>query len=133
MIPSVLRGRILAMVREGHLAVVRVKQRCRGLVWWPGINRDIETMIKDCTASLTSGKTGLIPPPPLQPLAWPAAQWSRIQVDICGELHGIPNHQQFLLVAYDLHSKWPEVSPVGSVTTRVITGFLSPDFAHLGV
>lgn len=71
------------MVHEGYLSVVRVEQRCRGLVWWPGIDRDIETMMKDCTACLTCGKTGPIPPPPLQPLAWPAAPWSHIQVDIC--------------------------------------------------
>lgn len=117
-IPSVLRGHILTMVHEGHLGVVRVKQRCRGLVWWPGIDRDIETMVRDCAACLTSGKMGPTPPPPLQPLPlqplpWPAAPWSHIQVDICGELHGIPQHQRFLVVAYDLHSKWPEVRPAG--------------------
>ncbi|KAG7453524.1 gypsy-16 si [Solea senegalensis] len=87
-VPSALRARILAMVHEGHLGVVRVKQRCRGLVWWPGIDRDVETMVKDCTACLTSGKTGLPPPPPLQPLPWPLTPWTHIQVDICGELHG---------------------------------------------
>lgn len=132
-IPSALRGRILTMVHEGHLGIVRVKQRCRGLVWWPGIDRDIETMVRDCAACLTSGKMGPTPPPPLQPLPWPTAPWSHIQVDICGELHGIPHHQRFLLVACDLHSKWPEVRPVGSVTTQVVTDFLSSLFACWGV
>ncbi|XP_019737023.1 uncharacterized protein K02A2.6-like [Hippocampus comes] len=132
-IPSSLRPRILNMAHDGHLGIVRVKQRCRSLVWWPGIDRDIEVMVKDCTACLASGKTGPPPTPPLQPLQWPATPWSHIQVDICGELHGTPHHQRFLLVAYDLHSKWPEVLPVGSVTTQQITDFLSSLFARWGV
>lgn len=35
-----------------------------------GIYRDMGVMVRDCTACLTSGKTGLPPPPPLQPLLW---------------------------------------------------------------
>ncbi|XP_028299780.1 uncharacterized protein LOC114461693 [Gouania willdenowi] len=128
-----LGAAILAMVHDGHLGVVRVKQRCRGLVWWPGIDRDIEDLVRNCTACLTSGKTGSPPPPPLQPVPWPRAPWTHIQVDICGELHGTPQHQRFLLVAYDLHSKWPEVLPAGSVTTTVVIGFLSSLFARWGV
>ena len=124
-VPSTLRARVLAMVHEGHLGVVKTKQRCRSSVWWPGVDRDVEVMVKDCTACLTSGKTGLPPPPPLQPLPWPPAPWTHIQVDICGELHGVPQHQRFLLVAYDLHSKWPVVFPAGSITTKVVTDFLS--------
>lgn len=49
-IPSALRVRVLTMMHEGHLGVVKVKQRCRVSVWWPGINRDVEVMVKDCTA-----------------------------------------------------------------------------------
>lgn len=132
-VPSALQGRILTMVHKDHLGVVRVKQCCRGLVWWPGIDRDIEAMVKDCADCLTSGKMGPTPLPPLQPLPWPAAPWSHIQVDIFGELNGIPQHQRFLLVAYALHSKWPQVRPVGSVTTQVVTDFLSSLFACWGV
>lgn len=48
-----------------------------------------------------------------------------VATDICGELHGIPQHQCFHLVAYDLHSKWPKVLPAGSIATSVISKFLS--------
>ncbi|XP_034095735.1 uncharacterized protein K02A2.6-like [Gymnodraco acuticeps] len=131
-VPIDLRARVLSMAHEGHLGIVKVKQRCRDLVWWPGIDRDIETMVKECTACLLSGKTGPPLPPPLQPLQWPRAPWEHMQLDICGELHGVPHHQRFLLVAYDLHSKWPEVVATGSVTARVVTDFLSSLFALWG-
>ncbi|KAJ8368319.1 hypothetical protein SKAU_G00083470 [Synaphobranchus kaupii] len=55
-VPSGLRARVLSMAHEGHLGIVRVKQRCRDLVWWPGIDRDIETMVKDCVPCLLSGE-----------------------------------------------------------------------------
>ncbi|KAJ8332549.1 hypothetical protein SKAU_G00423380 [Synaphobranchus kaupii] len=51
-VPSCLRARILLMAHEGHLGIVKVKQRCRDLVWWPAIDRDIEAMVRDCTACL---------------------------------------------------------------------------------
>ena len=98
-VPSTLRARVLAIVHEGHLGVEKTKQHCRSSVWWSGVDRDVEVMVKDCTACLTSGKTGLPPPPPPQPLTWPPAPWTHIQMDICGKLHNVPQRQRFLLVA----------------------------------
>ncbi len=94
-VPSALRAGVFSMVHKGHLGIVKVKQRCLGLVWWPGIDRNAETMVKDYTACLASEKTGSPPPPPLQPLPWPPSPWAHIQVDICSELHVIPQHQHY--------------------------------------
>ena len=112
-VPMGLRGRVLSMAHEGHLDIVKLKQRCRDLVWWPGIDRDMEALIRDCAPCLLSGKTGPPVPTPLQPVPWPSRPWEHLQLDICGEIHGrgIPHHQRFLVVLYDLHSKWPEVVP----------------------
>ncbi|KAK5609247.1 hypothetical protein CRENBAI_014103 [Crenichthys baileyi] len=35
---------------EGHLGVVNTKQRWMGVVWWPGIDKDVTTIVKDCAA-----------------------------------------------------------------------------------
>lgn len=132
-IPSALRARVLAMAHEGHLGIVKLKQRCRDLVWWPGIDREIEALVKDCSACLLSGKTGHQPPPPLQPLDWPTQPWDHLQLDICGEIQGVPHHQRFLVVVYDLHSKWPELVATGSVTSQVIIDFLDSLFSRWGL
>ena len=121
------------MAHEGHLGKVKLKQRCRDLIWWPGIDRDIKAMVKDCAACLVSGKTGPLTPPPLQPLIWPTRPWEHVQLDICGEIHGVPHHQHFLVVVYDLHSKWPEVIPVGTVTTRAMVDVLDMLFVFWGL
>ncbi len=89
--------------------------------------------MKDCAACLLSGKTGHQAPPPLQPLAWPSQPWDHLQLDICGEIQGVPHHQRFLVVVYDLHSKWPELIATGSVTSQVIINFLDSLFSRWGL
>lgn len=54
-------------------------------------------------------------------------------MDICGELHGVPHHQRFLIVAYNLYSKWPEVVSAGSVPTRTVIDFLETLFTRWGM
>ena len=61
-VPSVLRARVLAMAHEGHLGIVRLKQRCRDLVWWPGIDRDIETP-ETALPAFSAARPGPQPPP----------------------------------------------------------------------
>ncbi len=53
-IPAKLRGRVLTMAHEGHLGIVKLKQRCRDLVWWPGLDKDIEQLVRDCAPCLVS-------------------------------------------------------------------------------
>jgi len=66
-VPGALRARVLTMAHKGHLSIVRLKQRCRDVVWWPGIDREIETLVKDFTACLLSIRTrASAPTPPMQ-------------------------------------------------------------------
>ncbi|XDV43040.1 hypothetical protein PO909_011592 [Leuciscus waleckii] len=129
------RASVLSMAHEGHLGIVKLKQRCRDLVWWPGIDHDIEGLVRDCEPCLLSGKTGVPAPTPLQPVPWPSHPWEHLQVDICREIHDhrVPHHQRFLVVVYDLHSEWPEVIPAGTVTSQTITQTLDSLFARWGM
>ncbi|KAJ8006677.1 hypothetical protein DPEC_G00109710 [Dallia pectoralis] len=132
-IPVALRGCVLQMSHQGHLGIVKAKQRCRDVVWWPAMGRDLEGLIRSCAACLTSGKSGPPASTPLQPVDWPSAPWDHLQLDICGELHNVPHHQRFLVVVYDLHSKWPEVAPMGTVTSAAVVNFLDQLFSRWGL
>ncbi|KAJ8342722.1 hypothetical protein SKAU_G00326500 [Synaphobranchus kaupii] len=131
-IPATLRTRVLHMAHEGHLGVVKVKQRCRDTVWWLHIDLDVEDLVKNCTCCLLSGKTGQPATAPLTPLQWPSPPWEHIQVDLCGELHGAPAHTRYLLVVHDVHSKWPEAFELGSITTHAIITCLDKLFGRWG-
>ena len=49
-IPSSLRRTVLDLAHEGYPGVVRMKQRCRYAVWYPGIDGEIEDYVRNCTA-----------------------------------------------------------------------------------
>ncbi len=131
-IPSSLRQAVLALAHEGHPGVVRMKRICRDAIWWPGIDRDIEHLVRDCVACVVSGKSVRTSPGPLHPLSWPSGPWRRISVDIAGEFVAAPHHQRFLLVAVDHYSKWPEAVATGTVTSAVVIEFLTQLFDRFG-
>ena len=133
-IPASLRNRVLQIAHEGHCGIVKTKQRCRECVWWPGIDKHIENFVSHCTSCTVSDKgKHSLPIPPLKPVKFPSKPWSKIAIDIVGELHGTPQHARYLIVLIDLHSKWPEVRPVQTITTKSVLCFLSDLFARWGL
>ena len=47
-IPSSLQKKILLTLHEGHQGIDKTRRRARDFVFWPGIDREIEDMIKRC-------------------------------------------------------------------------------------
>ncbi len=80
------------------MAQLNLKQHCKDLVWWPGLDKDIEQLVQDCNPCLVTRITG-----PLGSLPWPTKTWDHIQLDICGELNDVPCHLHCLVVVYNLH------------------------------
>ena len=132
-IPSALRSQVLTLVHEGHPGIVRMKRLCRDTLWWPGIDSEIEQLVKHCTPCILSGKSVHPTPGPLQPLPWPQGPWRRISVDIAGEFVAAPHHQRFIIVAIDHYSKWPEAAVCGSVTSSSVIEFLTSLFDRFGL
>ena len=133
-IPASLRSRILELVHEGHCGIVKAKQRARETIWWPGIDHHVEEFIRRCDACIVADKGGRRQlNPPVKPIPFPQKPWSKLALDILGELHGTPAHARYLLVLIDLHSKWPEVRAVTHVTSSTVNLFLSDVFARWGL
>ena len=49
-IPEVGRQLVLGELHVGHPGVSRMKSIARGVVWWPGIDSDIQDRLQTCTA-----------------------------------------------------------------------------------
>ena len=125
-VPSKLQQKVLGMLHETHMGIVRMKSIARSYVWWPGIDRDIETMVKACeecqAVKSAPAKT------PLHPWVWPPKPWQRIHIDYAGPFRG----RMFLLIV-DAHSKWPEVREVGSTTSAKTIEVLRQLFSVFGL
>ena len=132
-IPRVLQQHSLQLAHEGHIGIVRMKERCRENMWWPGISKDIERFVRNCEPCIISGKSIKTQPAPLQPIEWPNGPWRKIAVDIAGEFQAAPQHQRYMIVAVDLHSKWPEVMLCGTVTSSKVIEFMTSLFSRFGL
>ncbi len=102
-VPQKLQKQVISLAHEGHQGMVRTKARIREKVWWPRMDRDVETFVKNCYPCQLVGPRGR--PEPIKSTALPQGPWSEVAVDLCGPL---PNGDN-LLVLIDYFSRWPEV------------------------
>jgi len=108
-IPDKLQKRVLEELHTAHPGIVRMKSKAHSHVWWPGLDSDIESLIRACVDCQSVRNTAS--PAPLHPWLWPLKPWRRIHVDFAG-----PFLNRMYLLAVDAHSKWPEIIEMSSTT-----------------
>ena len=124
--PGVWREHLLSELHGGYPGVLRMKSLARGLVWWPGIDCQIEETVKQCEKCQQSRSSP--PPAPLHPWSWPTCPWTRLHMDFAG-----PKEGRMFLVIIDTLSKWLEVIPMKTATALTTVQQLRTVFARFGV
>ena len=112
-VPEKLQVRVLSALHDGHPGIVHMKALARSYVWWPGIDKAIEAWVKGCSICQESRPEE--PTAPTQHWEKTKTPWSRLHIDFAGPFHG----QTFLIVV-DSYSKWLEVIPITSMTSRTV-------------
>ena len=97
-IPSCFQTRVLEILHSTHIGISRMKSLARQFVWWPKLDTDIASMVKNCNACAVLGADPT--PTVLHPWEWPRQPWYRIYVDYTGPLFG-----KMYLILIDAHSK----------------------------
>ena len=120
------RRRALDLLHELHPGIVQMKLLARGFMWWPGMDKEIESSVKQCPTCQSTRK--MPPTAPFHPWARPSKPWSRVHVDYAGPFKG----KMFLLVV-DAYSKWLEVHATTSSTSTITIELLRKLFASLGL
>ena len=125
-IPEVLRGTLLNELHLGHLGIVKMKKVARSYAWWPGIDKDIEILIKSSNGCLRTRNK----PSPMSLHPWQLAERprQRIHIDFVG-----PFLQQMFLIVFDSFSKWPEVIVLKSTTATKTNDELRCLFSRWGI
>ena len=95
-IPPPGRQPILEELHETHPGTSKMKYLAHSYLWWPGIDTDIEQMVKTCPVCQQSHIRGNGHPNPGAEFIW--------------TLHG-------KLIIIDAHSKWLDVHIMPSITT----------------
>jgi uncharacterized protein len=125
-IPMSLRSEILSILHEGHLGIEKTKGQARGTVYWPNINSDIESKIKQCEYCLMHMNNK--PKDPLMSHEQPIYPWEKVSVDLFDY-----KSRKYLLVV-DSYSNYIEVVHLskGSDSNAVIAN-LKSIFARHGI
>lgn len=131
-VPQSLAHQVISTAHEAHPGIVRTKARLRERFWWPGMDRQTEVAIQNCSVCQKADKSAKTAPAPLQPVPFPERPWQKVTIDIVGPLERAPQDCRFAITLVDYFFKWPEVQFSNEVSTRTITNFLLSIFSREG-
>lgn len=125
-VPKKWQEAVLSELHATHPGIQRMRSLARSHVWWPGLEGDIDRVVKSCKACQEVKQPPAIAP--LHPWVWPGRPWTRIHVDFAGPFLG-----SSYLVVVDAYSKWPEVWQMSNTTSAKIIEVLRHLFATCGI
>lgn len=123
-VPASLQGEVLGFIHEGHQGVNRCRARARDSVWWPGVSKQIKSMVEDCERCAS---TRVQRAEPLVASPSPELPWQQLGIDL---FHF--NGQDFLLIV-DYFSRYPEVITLKSTTCSSVITAVKSVLARFGI
>ena len=123
-IPATLQERIVDIAHEGHLGIVKTKALLREKVWFPCMDKMVETKVKACLPCQVV--TPVYTREPLQMSVLPDNPFDQVSVDFA-HVDG-----QTLLLVVDDYSRFPFVEPVSSTSASAVIPKLDQLFSTFG-
>ena len=127
-IPKSLRERVIEIAHEGHQGIVKTKERLRCSVWWPGMDKETEKIVRTCHECQIVGQCS--PPEPMSRTQFPEKPWLDVAVDLMGPL---PNSGENILVVVDYYSRFIEFAIMKSTTSEKVIMELERIFSIHGL
>lgn len=125
-VPESCRKAVLAELHTSHPGIVKMKSLACVHVWWPGIDKHVEQLVRDCEScrSVRNNPSTTL----LHPWSWPDGPWKRVHVDFAGPFLG-----SMFMVVVDAYSKWLEVVPMTTTKAPKTLKVLREIFARYGL
>jgi hypothetical protein len=124
-IPMTMRSHILQLIHNGHLGIVKCKRRARDVLYWPGINSQIEEIVSKCDICQSLRRKQQ--KEPLIPHSVPARPWSKIACDIF-EFDKV--HYQIVV---DYYSEYFEFDRLTDCTSATVIDKLMNHMSRFGI
>ena len=123
-IPASQRMEILEKLHTGYLGIVRCRQRANQSVWWPGIGRQLQELVDNCTVCRQHSRNRA---EPMISTELPSLPWQKVATDLLD----LQNRMYLLVVDY--YSRYVELAKLTSTTSPTIIQHLKSIFARHGV
>ena len=124
-IPETIREDIKTQLHQGHMGIDRTRRLARETVYWPGINSDIETLVKSCEACQAHQAGNQ--KEPLEPHEIPHSPWTKLATDLF-----MLDGEDYLLIT-DYYSKYPLIHKLRNTTSETVSAIVSATFSLYGV
>ena len=125
-IPTALQKRVIELAHEGHQGIVKTKALLRTKVYFPGMDRLAESLVKQCIACQANTQQNNYGP--LQTSELPPGPWQNHLIDFCGSfLNG-----EYLLCLMDDFSQFCFAEVVHSTSARAVIPVLDRIFSTMG-
>lgn len=124
-VPPTMRQRMLKLIHQSHLGMVKNKRRAREVLYWPGMNAQIEEMVRDCT--MCAEYQNRLPKLPLKPTETPELPFEQVASDIF-EFEG-----KHYIILVDYFSKFIEVDELKDQRSRTTIEVLKSQFSRHGI
>ena len=125
-VPEKLRKKALTLAHEAHQGIVRCKQRLRRILFWPGMDSDVEDYCRNCETCVRLQPLRRDTPNTATPL--PDYCWEKCALDLVGPFPG----EIYIMTVVDYRSKWPEAIVLKRITSESIVTALADIFARFG-
>lgn len=123
-IPHIMQPEMLKRLHEGHMGINKSRARARQLVWWPGISKDIENVIKRCCICVQEAINFR---EPLISKELPSRPWQQLAIDL------FKLNLKWYVAIIDCYSRYIEVEELENLTTSCVVKFIKATFARHGV
>ena len=126
-VPKALQRRVVNISHEGHQGIVKTKQLLRSAVWFPGIDRMTEDVVRSCLPCQAA--TQQKPKEPLRMTELPERPWQKISLDFSGPYPS----GEYCLIVVDDYSRYPVVELVSTTSAAAVIPRLDKIFSMFGI
>jgi transposase InsO family protein len=124
-VPKSMRCEMLKIIHSTHMGMVKCKQRARDLVFWPGMNKQIEEVVSKCVACLENRNRAQREPMTVHPV--PKLPWSKVGCDL------FQLYDKHYLVMVDYYSNFIELAALPDTLTSTVVDKIPANVARYGI
>ena len=123
-IPAALRLEMLDKLHTGHQGISKCRERARQSIWWPGLSKQLEELVKCCSECCQAQNQRS---EPLIPTSLPELPWQKVATDLLEWR----KHTYMLIVDY--YSRFIKIAQLKHTTAEEVIVHTKSIFARHGV
>ena len=124
MMPPSIRKEMLAKIHGSHQGITKCRERARQSVWWPGMAKEIETLVRNCSECCKAQRQRA---QPVTPTPLPQLPWQKVASDL------FEWKQKTFLLIVDYYSRFIEIARLNGSTAEEVVTHTKSIFARHGI